>query len=85
MKNKKVYLLYGINSAMHLLRPGAKWEISNTMITRWDDPRPCPTWEELMDTMEKIRAFEDSINTIMLPEQLEQIAEFQKTIKEDSV
>jgi hypothetical protein len=58
---------------MHLLRPGAKWEISNTMFTRWDDPRPCPTWEELMETMEKIKAFEDSINTIWLPEQLAEL------------
>ena len=22
---------------MHLLRPGAKWEISNNVFTRWDD------------------------------------------------
>jgi hypothetical protein len=58
---------------MHLLRPGAKWEISNTMFTRWDDPRPCPTWEELMETMEKIKAFEDSINTIWLPEQFAEL------------
>lgn len=73
MSETKVYQLYGIDTAMHLLRPGAKWEISNTMFTRWEDPRPCPTWEELMDTMEKIKAFEDSINTIWLPEQLAQI------------
>ena len=46
---------------MELLRPGAKWEISNRIITRWDDPRPCPTWEEIDDTMEKIKAFEDSM------------------------
>jgi hypothetical protein len=66
----KIYRLYGLDTAMHLLRPGAKWEISNRMITRWDDPRPCPTWEEIDDTMAKIKAFEDSINTIWLPEQL---------------
>ena len=72
-KQEKIYQLYGIDTAMHLLRPGAKWEISNTMFTRWEDPRPCPTWEELMDTMEKIKAFEDSINTLWLPEQLAQI------------
>lgn len=71
----KVYTLYGINTAMNLLRPGAKWEISNTTFTRWEDPRPCPTWQEVQDTMEKIKAFEDSIKTIWLPEQLEQMAE----------
>ena len=65
----KIYRLYGINTAMHLLRPGAKWEISNRIITRWDDPRPIPSWEEIDATMEKIKAFEESINTIWLPEQ----------------
>jgi hypothetical protein len=66
----KIYQLYGIDTAMHLLRPGAKWEISNTMFTRWEDPRPCPTMEEVMETMEKIKAFEDSINTIWTQEQI---------------
>jgi hypothetical protein len=69
----KIYQLYGIDTAMHLLRPGAKWEISNTMFTRWEDPRPCPTWQEVVDTMEKIKAFEDSINTVWLPKQIEQM------------
>lgn len=69
----KIYRLYGIDSAMHLLRPGAKWEISNTYFTRWEDPRPCPTWHEVQQTMEKIKAFEDSIDTIWLPEQIEQL------------
>ena len=78
----KIHMLYGIDTAMHLLRPGAKWEISNTMFTRWEDPRPCPTWEEVMDTMEKIKAFEDSINTIWLPEQIERITGQQKQIED---
>lgn len=69
----KIYQLYGIDTAMHLLRPGAKWEISNTMFTRWEDPRPCPTMEEVMETMEKIKAFEDSINTIYTQQQIEQL------------
>ena len=69
----KIYQLYGIDTAMHLLRPGAKWEISNTMFTRWEDPRPCPTMEEVMETMEKIKAFEDSINTIWTQEQIEKM------------
>ena len=78
----KIYRFYGIDTAMHLLRPGAKWEISNTMITRWEDPRPCPTWEELMDTMEKIKAFEDSINTIYTDEQIKELTGWQKMIQE---
>ena len=77
----KQYMLFGIDTAMHLLRPGAKWEISNTMFTRWEDPRPCPTWEEVMDTMEKIKQFEDSINTIWLPEQIDAIAEEQQRLE----
>jgi len=71
--NTKMYQLYGIDTAMHLLRPGAKWEISNTTFTRWEDPRPCPTMEEVLETMEKIKAFEDSINTIWTKEQVEQM------------
>jgi hypothetical protein len=81
----KIYRLVGIDTAMHLLRPGAKWEISNTMFTRWEDPRPCPTWAEVQDTMDKLKAFEDSIETIWLPEQIEQLlgtqAEIEKAIK----
>jgi hypothetical protein len=59
----KIYRLYGIDTAMHLLRPGAKWEISNSVITKWDDPRPQPSMEEVREVMDKIQAFEDSINT----------------------
>mgnify|MGYP006280361877 CR=1 FL=1 len=53
---EKIYRMVGIDTAMELLRPGAKWEISNTMFTRWEDPRPCPTWEEVMDAMEQYAA-----------------------------
>ena len=77
----KQYMLFGIDTAMHLLRPGAKWEISNREFTRWDDPRPCPTWQEVQDTMEKIKAFEDSINTVWLPEQIDAMAEEQQRLE----
>ena len=66
----KAYQLVGINVAMHLLRPGAKWEYTGGVgFTRWEDPRPCPTVEEVFETIDKLKAFEDSINTILLPEQ----------------
>jgi len=78
----KHYQLYGIDTAMHLLRPGAKWEISNTMFTRWEDPRPCPTMEEVLETMEKIKEFEDSINTIWTQEQREQLLGQQRMYEE---
>lgn len=66
----KAYMIVGIDTAVHLLRPGAKWEWTGGVgFTRWEDPRPKPSVEEVMETIEKIKAFEDSINTILLPEQ----------------
>jgi hypothetical protein len=67
----KIYRFYGIDVAMQMLRPGAKWEISNGVFTRWEDPRPCPSIEEVYWVMDRIKEFEDSIPTIYLPEQLE--------------
>jgi hypothetical protein len=80
----KVRMLYGIDTAMHLLRPGARWEITNNFFSLWDDPRPCPTMEEVHETMEKIKAFEDSINTIWTQQQLDELLgrqrEFEKAV-----
>ena len=81
MENTKIYRMFGIDTAMHMLRPGAKWEITNSAITRWDDPRPCPTIEEVFATMDKIKAFEDSIDTIWLPEQIAEITGQQQMIE----
>lgn len=67
----KIYRLYGINVAIDLLRPGARWEITNDVFTKWEDSRPCPTWQEINETLEKIRSFEDSIPTVWRPEDLE--------------
>jgi hypothetical protein len=78
----KIRMMYGIDTAMHLLRPGARWEITNNFFSLWDDPRPCPTIEEVHETMEKIRAFEDSINTIFTDEQLEQITGQQRVYEQ---
>lgn len=69
----KLYRMYGIEVAMQLLRPNAKWEISNMEFTKWDDPRPCPTWADVQETMDKIKAFEDSVQTIWLPEDLKKM------------
>ncbi len=80
MQNK-IYRLYGIDTAMEMLRPGAKWEITNSYFSRWDDPRPCPTWEEVMNTLDKIKQFEDSVNTIWLPEQYAQLTNQQEMIE----
>jgi hypothetical protein len=81
---KKVYKLYGINTAMYLLRPEAKWECDGRKFTRWEDERPCPTMEEVYETIDKIKAFEDSINTIYTAAQLEEMnvkeAELEKAL-----
>jgi hypothetical protein len=69
----KVYRMYGIDTAMNLLRPEATWEIINGYISKWDDPRPCPTMEEIYATMDKIKAFEESIDTIWLPDQYKKL------------
>lgn len=76
--DKKIYRMYGINTAIQLLRPGSKWALQNKTFVEWNDPRPCPTWEEIEDTMQKIKAFEDSIKTLWTEEQL-------KTLENDQI
>ncbi len=67
----KRYMILGIDMAVNLLRPGAKWEWTGGVgFTRWEAARSQPSQEEVMETIEKIKAFEDSINTIWLPEQV---------------
>lgn len=67
----KIYRFYGIDTAIQLLRPGAKWEWTGGVgFTRWDDPRPKPSVKEVEETMEKVKAFEESIKTVWLPEQI---------------
>lgn len=80
----KIYRLFGIDTAMYLLRPGAKWECDGQKFTRWEDERPCPTMKEVYETIDKIKAFEDSINTIYTAEQLKEMgireAEIEKAL-----
>ena len=79
----KRYMILGINTAVNLLRPGSKWEWTGGVgFTRWEDPRPKPSKEEVEETIEKIKVFEDSINTVWLPEQIEQIAGQQQIIED---
>lgn len=52
------YRFAGIDTAMQILRPGATFEISGLTIVNWDDPRPKPTTEELVEMIEKIKQFE---------------------------
>lgn len=73
----KIYRFYGVENAIDFLRPGAKFEIyiaaENTRFTKWDDPRPCPSLDEIYKVLEKIKNFEDSIDTIWTDEQIETI------------
>ncbi len=78
----KIYRFYGIDVAMQMLRPGAKWEISNGVFTRWEDSRPCPSIEEVYWVMDRIKEFEESIPTIWLPEQLDAMNAQTKEIEE---
>lgn len=64
--NNKTYVLTSINNAISLLRPNANYIISNTNFIEWNDPRPVPSWEDIMDTMKKIKSFEDTIESIEL-------------------
>ena len=79
----KIYRMYGINTAVELLRPGAKWEWTGGVgFSRWEDTRPCPSKEEVEETMEKIKAFEDSINTVWTEEQIKEIRGFEQQIED---
>ncbi len=83
MTVSKTYMMLGINTAVEMLRPGAKWEWTGGVgFTRWDDPRPKPSQEEVMETIEKIKAFEDSINTVWLPEQIKAAEQQDRDIEE---
>ena len=78
---EKIYRMYGIDMAVELLRPKAKWEIHNDKFSRWDDDRPCPTMEEVYETMEKIKQFEDSVDTIWLDAQIDGIKKEEEKLK----
>lgn len=69
----KLYRLAGIDSAIELLRPGARWQLENTRFTLWDDPRPCPTMEELQEVMKKAQEFEDSLGVIWRSDQIKEL------------
>lgn len=63
---RKTYVITGADTAISLLRPGASYQLSGPNFTIWDDPRPIPSWDEIEETMYKIKSFEDSIPCIDL-------------------
>jgi hypothetical protein len=74
--NGKIYRLLGYRVAIEMLRPNVKrWEIIDNKFSVWEDERPMPTMEEIIQAQNAAKKFEDSINTIYLPEQLKQLKE----------
>lgn len=63
---RTTYVITGVNTAISLLRPGAQFCLSNKDFIEWNDPRPAPSWEEIMETVKKIKEFEDNIPCIEL-------------------
>ena len=70
---EKIYRLTGLDSAVEMLRPSAKWEISNHHFSKWDDDRPQPSMEEVKKVQKLAREFEDKLDTIWTKEQLKEL------------
>jgi len=47
---------YGVNDAIESLRPGAMYQLSNTVFTKWWHPLGQPTWNEILDECERLKA-----------------------------
>jgi hypothetical protein len=47
------YPVPGVDTAIQVLRPGARWDIENTTFIGWEDDegREPPTWQEIEDEM----------------------------------
>ncbi len=44
---------FGVDIAIKKIRPGAKFTLSNTSFTEWEHELPPPTWEEVMEQLNK--------------------------------
>ena len=53
---RKTYVITGINTAISLLRPEAKYCLQNTNFIEWNDQRPAPTWDEIMKLSQKLES-----------------------------
>jgi len=81
MTKEKIYRLTGIDSAIEMLRPGAKWEVTNSCFSRWDDDRPQPSMEEVKKVQQLAKEFEDKLDTIWTEEQRNSLGLQQTAIK----
>lgn len=57
--------LVSVETAIKLLRPGAVFELYNTIFMKWEHELPPPSWDEINDMMKKIEEF---VNTNELPD-----------------
>ena len=46
-EDSDIQFTIGIEEALKILRPGAKYQMSNTEITYWEHESPPPTWAEI--------------------------------------
>jgi len=44
---------FGVDVAIKKLRPGAKFVLSNTQFLDWNHELPAPTWDEVMEQLNK--------------------------------
>jgi len=63
---RKTYVITGFETAIALLRPGAKYQLSGANFSEWYDSRPIPSLKEIQDTMYKLKEFEDTVPCIEL-------------------
>jgi hypothetical protein len=74
---EKIYRFTGVDIAVHLLRPDARWELSSENgglhFSRWEDERPCPTIEEVKEVQKLMKEVEDKIPTVWTKAQIEKI------------
>ena len=82
MLEEKIYRLTGIDSAVEMLRPGAKWEITNNYFSKWDDDSPQPSMEEVKKVQKLAKEFEDKLDTIWKEEQKDTLLNRQQAISQ---
>ena len=46
---------YGVNDAINSLRPGAMYQLENTVFKKWWHHQDAPTWKEIMDESDRLK------------------------------
>ena len=49
------YPVPGVDTAINVLRPGSRWDLSNTTFVGWEDDqgRKPPTWDEIQEEIKR--------------------------------